>query len=179
MQSPMQFRAIQVRLALCTSDMVTVYPSPTHTRIRTRASRKHGRRESHGRERWYIRAASVGRAAAVDAALAFRSYERSRMARPRRRPSPSSLKRATSPRVTDDPSTSRLQDQERPPRASHVRQVIKRRTIPHLKATEDYATFWWNLPLSVWKEGEEINRDPLLIESENREIRLGSLLQLI
>jgi len=50
MQSPMQFRAIQVRLALCTSDTVTVYPSPTHTR--TNASRKHRRRESHECERW-------------------------------------------------------------------------------------------------------------------------------
>lgn len=53
-------------------------------------------------------------------------------ARPRRRPSPSSLKRATAPRVThgenyvaDDPSTSKLQDQESSPCASHVRQVIK------------------------------------------------------
>lgn len=68
MQLPMQFRAIQVRLALCTSDTVTVYPSPTHTR--TNVSRKHrrqaGRRtnasdDTHGRRRWG--------SAAVDAAL--------------------------------------------------------------------------------------------------------------
>jgi len=32
MQSPMQFRAIQVRLAPSANDTVTVYPSPTHTR---------------------------------------------------------------------------------------------------------------------------------------------------
>lgn len=39
MQSPMQFRAIQVRLALRTSDTVTIYPSPTHTRtITTKAA---------------------------------------------------------------------------------------------------------------------------------------------
>jgi len=67
-------------------------------------------------------------------------------ARPRQRPSPSFLKRATAPRVThdknyvaDDPSN--LQNQECSPRASHVRQVIKRRTIAHLKTTENYAVF--------------------------------------
>lgn len=70
MQSPMQFRAIQVRLALCTSDMVTVYPSPTHTRIEKRESKNTGRRESRtDASDDTIRAASVGRAAAVDAAL--------------------------------------------------------------------------------------------------------------
>lgn len=57
MQSPMQFRAIQVRLALCTSDMVTVYPSPTHTRIRARSSKTRPSRtdasdDTYGRRRW-------------------------------------------------------------------------------------------------------------------------------
>lgn len=53
MQSPMQFRAIQVRLALCTSDMV--YPSPTHTRpnaSRKTPSSRVASDDTYGRRRW-------------------------------------------------------------------------------------------------------------------------------
>jgi len=40
MQSPMQFRAIQVRLAPSANDTVTVYPSPTHTRTIARENHR-------------------------------------------------------------------------------------------------------------------------------------------
>jgi hypothetical protein len=40
MQSPMQFRAIQVRLVPSANDTVTVYPSPTHTRTIARENHR-------------------------------------------------------------------------------------------------------------------------------------------
>lgn len=49
----MQFRAIQVRLALDASDTVTVYPSPTHTHdentvVESRTSASNGGEEGEG-----------------------------------------------------------------------------------------------------------------------------------
>lgn len=81
MQSPMQFRAIQVRLVLCTSDTVTVYPSPTHTR--TNASRKTPSSRV-ARTRALMHTGGVGGAVQLwmQPSVLYvpcRSYERSRM----------------------------------------------------------------------------------------------------
>lgn len=130
MQSPMQFRAIQVRLALRASDTVTVYPSPTHTHdentiVESRTNASNG-------------GVVGGGTVQLDAALVYVLFLREvGHARPQRRPSPSTssttLLRVTHGEnyVADDPSArAPSEDQEC---ASHVRQVIKRSTMVHLK----------------------------------------------
>lgn len=89
MQSPMQFRAIQVRLVLSASDTVTVYPSPTHTRTIAREDIAVESRTNATDTHRVHATSSVGTAAGCKAVshplhVPCRSFERSEDARSRR-----------------------------------------------------------------------------------------------